>query len=141
MRRCENDELRKIAEADDLHVSVQAGRVDTRNANLNLVVRGRRRSLRSRLQRTRVQVVQAVNRQKGGRILVARLSKEVIFEWSKGRSWTQSTSLPCELAWQSISRTDDWCARPSRDYKDRAPARNCSALGNPVGPATSQEKT
>ena len=100
MRGWDSDEPRKIAEADDLHVSRSGGRVDVWYADLDRSV-GRRRSLVRAT--TDNPVVPGRERQKAGRIS-PRALKEVTSNRSKGDLGFDRRGLSREVSRQSVSR-------------------------------------
>jgi hypothetical protein len=79
------NELRKIAEADDLHISpFREDAKNVRHSDVDLVRGGGRYPLRARLQRPSSRWYQAAVRQQAGRITAAGMTKEVTFELVDG---------------------------------------------------------
>jgi hypothetical protein len=119
------DELRKIAEADDLHISPFRDDGTTYGTPTwiwsvavdgALYVRGYN-GKKSRW-------YQAAVRQKAGRIAAAGMTKEVSFEPVDGPDQRlHRRRLPGKISRQPVSRSDDRCSRPSRDGQDHAARR------------------
>ena len=107
MSRWDNDELRKIAEADDLHVSpfrADGTTYGTPTWIWSVAVDG---ASTSRATTGTDSGYRAATRQKAGRILAAGLTKEVTFERSRGGPGSDRRGLSREVSRQPVSRTDD----------------------------------
>ncbi len=124
MHRWNDDELRKIADADDLHVSPfrEDGRTyGTPTWIWSVAVDGALYVRGYNGQNSRW--YGAAAQQKAGRIVAAGLTKEVAFEPVDGPILDlDRRGLSLEVSRQSISRTDDQCACPVRNHTDRAAA-------------------
>jgi hypothetical protein len=123
------DELRKIAEADDLHIApfredgmtygtptwIWSVAVDDA-----LYVRGYN-GQNSRWYR-------AAARQKAGRIIAAGMTKEVIRAGGRIDQQTHRRRLPGEVPWQPVPQPDDRRTRPVRDSQGHAARDQCMII-------------
>jgi hypothetical protein len=116
------DDLRKIAEADDLHISPfrdDGKTYGTPTWIWSVAVDGALYVRGYNGQKSRW--YQAAVRQKAGRIIAAGMTKDVSFGPVNQRP--HRWCLPREVPGQPVSQSDDWCSRPRRDGQDYA-ARN-----------------